>query len=177
MGAEQHGVALQVLQGGVVQVEGVHGGVGQLAGHEQLHLAGVGQVAVPGVQLGVEHVVVVLHQAQQGDVLRPGHLLDGLHPGVEPLELRQLPVGPVVIVQQAVPVHLRAVGDGAPPEEADIVRAVGDALHGPQHHLAGLGRRGRPGGAAPRAGLLLHNAEVGAHRAHFHQVLAPLPVV
>ena len=104
VGAEQHGVALQVLQGGVVQVEGVHGGVGQLAGHEQLHLAGVGQVAVPGVQLGVEHVVVVLHQAQQGDVLRPGHLLDGLHPGVEPLELRQLPVGPVVIVQQAVPV-------------------------------------------------------------------------
>ena len=95
---------------------------------------------------------------------------------MEPLELRQLPVGQVVVVQQAVPVDLRPERSGAPPEEADVIRAVGNALHGPKHHLPGLGGRRVGPDAAARSRLLLHNPKVGAHRPHLHQAAAPLPV-
>ncbi|CCX37628.1 unknown [Clostridium sp. CAG:1013] len=177
MGAEQHSILFQVLHSDpFLKVNSVHRRVGQLSPHKQLHLAGTGQLAVPGIQVGIEHVVIVFHQAHRRQVIGPCQFLNGFHAGVKFLQLRQFPVGEIVIVQQAVPIDLRPKGCGAPPEEADIIRPMSDALHGPQHHLAGLGGRRVGTDAAARSRLLLHDSEMGAHRPDFHQAPAPLPV-
>ena len=94
------------------------------------------------------------------------------------LHLSQLPVVPVVIVQDPMPVDLGSHDRGSPAEEADKVRSMGDGLHRPEHHLPRLWRRRfHPGIPSIGAGLLLHDTEVRADGTYLRQVQTPLPVI
>ena len=176
---DQHGIAQQLLHRGVFPEEKhVVGGVGALGGLEHGLLAGGQHPPVPCVDLRVPLVVVVPYQGKGCCAVRPGNKLKLLRHGVDAAHLGQTAVVPVVVIEDAVPVHFRAEGAGAPAEEADVVRAVGDALHGPQGHLPGTGRGAfHTVDPAVGAGLLLHDAEVRADAAHLRQVPGPLAVI
>ena len=119
-------------------------------------LAGAGEPEAHG---GVGFVLVALRQ--DGGAHMEGCAEDF---GPDPLQLatflREFLVAAardVVVIQDAVPVNLRAKTAGAPAEMEDAIRAVGDGLVGPKPHLPRSGRLVQVGPLAARAPLLLGN--------------------
>ena len=164
MGVEQYVVLRQLRKPGILRDHDiVQRRMADLARIEYFMLTGPGQAPVPVVHLGIPDVVIVPEHSDLRPVGGSGDIGDGGDATVDVFDLRQLSIVPIIIVEDAVPIDLRTLGHGAPPEEADVIRSVGDALHGPQLDLARLrGRRFHSGIPSVGARLLLHDPEMRA---------------
>ncbi len=152
--------------------------MGLLHGRKQSPLAFGLHPAVPSVYLSVPDIVIILQNAYLGLIAGSCQLLHLFYLFVYLPHFPEPAVVPAGIIQNPMPVHLRAENRRPPAKIPDIVRPVADALHGPQRHLARAGRRSLHAGIpAVGAALLLHDPEIGGHGAHLRQIAAPPPIL
>ena len=130
-------------------------------------------VIAVGLGLDLEGVLVVKGQedGHVRPVVRALHMRQRVRHFAQVGELSETPSGHVGVVDQAVPVHLRADIGRAPAEEHHRVRAMGESLQriALDHPRLGHAGHGRP--AAHAAAELLHDPEgTSLHTAHHVQV-------
>ena len=133
---------------------------------------------MPYIHVHIPLVVIVLDQGKCGNIVRPANRVKRPEFITEVLHLRQLPIVPIVVVQNTVPINLSTEAGGPPPEKGDEIGSLGNALHSPKGQLP-RPRRGTLHSVRPSvsAGLLLHYAKMRTDRASFGEVTSPFTIV
>lgn len=135
-GVDSHWIGRQLSKlGAFPQVYDVIGRVVQLRRDEYLLLAECGDPPVPGVHVHVPPVVIVFYEGKRSYIFRPADRIQSPQLFAKVAHFGQLSVVPVVIVQDAVPVDLRAKCTGAPAEKGNKVRSL--KIPETQHDLLG----------------------------------------